>query len=83
MEYSFTAEQDQFRDILARFLRDKSPTTEIRKWMDDDTGHDPAVWQQLCGDLGLAGIHLPEAVGGSAVGPKFQAHPTRLPTKED
>ena len=69
MDYAFTAEQDQFRDVLARFLGDKSPATEIRKLMETDTGYDPEVWQQVCGDMGLAGLHLPEDFGGAGYGP--------------
>jgi alkylation response protein AidB-like acyl-CoA dehydrogenase len=69
MEFCFSPEQEQFRESLARFLRDRSPTTAIRKLMETDTGHDPVVWRQLCGELGLAGLHLPEEVGGSGYGP--------------
>ena len=32
--------------------------------MADDAGHDPAVWRSLAGDLGVPGLHLPEALGG-------------------
>lgn len=69
MEFVFTEEQDQFRDVLARFLTDKSPTTAIRALMDDERGYDPAVWSQLCEELGLTGIHIPEAYGGAGYGP--------------
>ena len=69
MAFSFTEEQEQFRDVLARFLRDKSPTTEIRKLMETDSGYDAEVWQQVCNDMGLAGIHLPEESGGAGYGP--------------
>ncbi|MBI1181750.1 MAG: acyl-CoA dehydrogenase [Alphaproteobacteria bacterium] len=69
MDFSFSHEQEQFRDSLARFLRDKSPTSAVRKLMATDRGYDPAVWRQLCDDLGVAGLHLPEDVGGSGYGP--------------
>ncbi len=69
MEFSFTAEQDQFRDILGRFMRDKSPATAVRQLMETDSGYDADIWVQICADLGLAGIHLPESVGGTGYGP--------------
>jgi alkylation response protein AidB-like acyl-CoA dehydrogenase len=69
MEFCFSPEQEQFRESLARFLRDRAPTTATRKLMDTEAGYDPAVWRQLCGELGLAGLHLPEEVGGSGYGP--------------
>ena len=69
MEFSFTAEQDQFREILARFLRVKSPSTAIRADMESELGYDPSVWKQLCHELGLTGVHIPEAHGGAGYGP--------------
>jgi alkylation response protein AidB-like acyl-CoA dehydrogenase len=69
MEFSFTAEQDQFRDILGRFLRDKSPASAVRSVMETDQGYDTDVWRRCCVDLGLAGIHLPEDCGGTGYGP--------------
>jgi alkylation response protein AidB-like acyl-CoA dehydrogenase len=68
MEYSFTAEQEQFREIVARFLKDKSPTTVTRNLMATDRGYDEDVWRQMCQELGLAGIHIPEAYGGAGFG---------------
>lgn len=68
MEFAFTAEQDQFRDILARFLADKSPATAVRTLMDSERGYDEDVWKQLCQELGLTGIHLGEDHGGAGYG---------------
>jgi len=68
MEFSFTAEQDQFRDVLGRFMRDKSPASAVRSLMETDKGFDAEVWQQLCAEQGLAGIHLPEDCGGTGYG---------------
>ena len=68
MAFSFTDEQEEFRDVLRRFLEEKSPSTEVRRWMEEPEGFDPAVWEQLCGELGLAGVHLPEEYGGQGFG---------------
>lgn len=65
MQYAFTEEQDQFRDIVARFCRDKSPTTTVRQLAESEHGFDPVVWKQMCQEIGVAGIHISEELGGS------------------
>ena len=69
MHVGFTDDQQQFREVVARFLSDKSPPTAVREWMASDVGYDPAVWQQLSQELGLVGIHIPEMYGGAGFGP--------------
>ncbi len=69
MEFAFTDEQDQFRTVVSRFLRDKSPTTVVRQLMETADGYDPSVWRQLAQDLALTGIHIPEIYGGAGFGP--------------
>ena len=68
MEFTFSADQEQFRDMVARFCRDKSPATEVRQLMEDERGFDPAVWQQLASELGVLGIHIAEDRGGLGFG---------------
>ncbi len=69
MPVGFTEDQEQFREVVARFLADKSPTTAVRALMGSAAGYDPAVWRQLGGEVGLLGTHLPEAYGGFGFGP--------------
>jgi alkylation response protein AidB-like acyl-CoA dehydrogenase len=64
MRFSFSDEQEEFRVFLRRFLEDKSPTTEVRRLMETDSGYDEAVWKQLSTDLGLPAVHVPEEYGG-------------------
>lgn len=68
MNFSFTDEQQEFRLVLRRFLEDKSPTKEVRRLMETDDGCDPEVWRQVCQDLGLTGVHIPEEYGGQGFG---------------
>jgi alkylation response protein AidB-like acyl-CoA dehydrogenase len=68
MRFSFTDEQEEFRGVVQRFLRDHSSPTAVRRLMASDTGYDPDVWARLCGDLGLAGIAVPESCGGQGFG---------------
>jgi alkylation response protein AidB-like acyl-CoA dehydrogenase len=64
----FSEEQDEFRDGVRRFLHDKSREADVRRLMDGDLGHDPAVWRQMSEQLGLPGLIVPEAHGGSGFG---------------
>jgi alkylation response protein AidB-like acyl-CoA dehydrogenase len=68
MQFSFSDEQEQFRDVVRRFATDKSPTTAVRALMATERGYDPEVWQQLSQDLALPGLALPEVYGGSGFG---------------
>lgn len=69
MQNEFTEDQEQFRQVVARFLQDKSQPSDIRRLMESETGYDHAVWQQLCEEVGLAGTHIPVAYGGFGFGP--------------
>jgi len=65
---SFSDEQEQFREILQKFLSTQAPTTEVRRIMASDSGHASELWRRLCDELALPGLHLPEACGGSGFG---------------
>lgn len=68
MNFSFSEEQDAFREVLKRFLESKSPATEVRRLMETESGWDEAVWSQICEELGLPGIAIPETYGGQGFG---------------
>jgi alkylation response protein AidB-like acyl-CoA dehydrogenase len=68
MQFSFTSEQEEFRSVLRRFLEDKSPPTVVRRLMETDAGWDRESWRDLNQQLGLTGIHIPEAYGGQGFG---------------
>jgi alkylation response protein AidB-like acyl-CoA dehydrogenase len=68
MSFSFTDEQREFRDVLRRYLEDRAPVSEVRRLMATETGWEREGWQQLNQELGLAGIHIPEAYGGQGFG---------------
>jgi alkylation response protein AidB-like acyl-CoA dehydrogenase len=68
MQFAFTQEQLQFRDVVRRFLDDRAPPSEARRLMSTDTGFDPATWRSLAVELGACGIHVPETYGGAGFG---------------
>ncbi|HVY17306.1 MAG TPA: acyl-CoA dehydrogenase family protein [Rhodopila sp.] len=68
MQFTFTAEQEEFRSVLRRFLEEKSPPTAVRKLMETEIGWDRAAWRELNQQLGLCAVHIPEAYGGQGFG---------------
>jgi alkylation response protein AidB-like acyl-CoA dehydrogenase len=68
MRFGYSDEQEQFRAIVARFLRERSPPSEVRKHMASADGYERTLWQQLAGELGLTGVHVPESFGGQGFG---------------
>ena len=69
MNLTFTEEQEELRASVRRFLADKAPSEAVRRWMESEEGHDPAVWRQMAEQLGLQGLALPEEFGGAGYGP--------------
>ena len=68
MRFSFTPEQDEFRATLRRALEARSPTKEVRRLMATDAGYEREGWLKFNQELGLTGIHIPEAYGGQGFG---------------
>ncbi|HEY2507607.1 MAG TPA: acyl-CoA dehydrogenase family protein [Streptosporangiaceae bacterium] len=60
-----TAEQEELRASVRRFLADRAPISAVRELMESTDGLDAAVWRQAGDQLGLQGIAIPEEYGGS------------------
>jgi alkylation response protein AidB-like acyl-CoA dehydrogenase len=69
MSVGYSAEHDELRQVVRDFLRDKSPSQEVRRLMEAGESRDDEVWALLTGQLGLSGIAVPEEYGGSGYGP--------------
>jgi alkylation response protein AidB-like acyl-CoA dehydrogenase len=52
--------RESLREAFARL----SPPAEVRSQMATAQGWDPEVWRRLCRELGLAGLMVPEELGG-------------------
>ncbi|ALD92488.1 acyl-CoA dehydrogenase [Cupriavidus gilardii CR3] len=61
--------QDMLRDNALTFLRENAPISALRAMRDsgDPVGFSRELWQRFA-DLGLAGVLVPEAYGGSGLG---------------
>lgn len=64
----YTQEQNQFRELVRRFVAEKFPESEVRRLMETEEGYDPKVWAQAAEQLGLQGIAIPEEYDGSGSG---------------
>ncbi|WP_045878390.1 acyl-CoA dehydrogenase family protein [Pseudofrankia sp. DC12] len=68
MDLAFTPEQVELRRMVRDFLDKTSPETEVRRLMETAAGYDPASWHQLAGEIGVAGLAVPEEYGGAGSG---------------
>jgi alkylation response protein AidB-like acyl-CoA dehydrogenase len=60
-----SAEQDELRESVRRFLADRAPLTRVRELMETEDGTDQAVWEQAAAQLGLQGLAIPQDYGGA------------------
>jgi len=68
VDFAFSPEQEQLREVVRMFLGQKSPESEVRRLMGTPEGYDRVVWKQLARELDLPGIIIPESYGGSGFG---------------
>jgi len=64
MDFDLSDEQRLLQETVAGFIDNECPPARLRELYDDEVGYDPVLWKGLA-ELGLAGIHLPGAYGGS------------------
>ena len=68
MNFAFSEEQEELRNIVRQFLEAKSPESAVREQMDTEQGYDPVVWTQMAEQLGLQSLIIPEEFGGQGFG---------------
>ena len=62
------SERQALRDSVHRLLADHSTESAVRATMETAAGYDKKLWQQLA-DMGITGLIVDEAHGGSGAGP--------------
>ncbi|CAN5653152.1 acyl-CoA dehydrogenase family protein [soil metagenome] len=69
MDFSFTSDQNDLRDLVNRVLTDRCAPEHLRDvaFGDGSTGVDLELWRELAA-LGIVGIGLPESAGGAGLG---------------
>ena len=65
MNFAFSEEQEELRNIVRSFLENKSPEAAVREQMETENGVDEAVWTQMAEQMGLQSLIIPEEYGGS------------------
>ncbi|MGK5555505.1 acyl-CoA dehydrogenase family protein [Actinomadura kijaniata] len=63
-----TEEQRDLAAAVRAFLADHAPMAEVRRVAESDAAYDARLWERLSGELGLAGLIVPEEYGGSGAG---------------
>lgn len=61
----FTEDHASLRSSLRGFFADLVPESEVRRLMATDEGYDGELWRRCASELGLQGLLVPEAYGGS------------------
>ncbi|MGH0033048.1 MAG: acyl-CoA dehydrogenase family protein [Myxococcota bacterium] len=67
MDFGLSDDQKLLEETVRGFLADKVPITRVRELRDADCPNDRAVWKQLA-EMGVTGVLVPEAQGGSGLG---------------
>ena len=65
MNFAFSEEQEELRNVVKQFLENKSDEAAVRELMETEAGYDEAVWAQMGEQMGLQGLIIPEEFGGS------------------
>jgi alkylation response protein AidB-like acyl-CoA dehydrogenase len=66
LDLDFTEEQEMLRDMVRGVCAQEAPLTTVRELEDDPDGIARGLWAQL-GELGINGLMIPEAHGGSGM----------------
>ncbi|MEV4245888.1 acyl-CoA dehydrogenase family protein [Streptosporangium canum] len=68
MNLVLTEEQRELRGTVRSFLAAASPLPDVRRAAESESGYDPEVYRRLNGELGLAGLIVPQEYGGAGAG---------------
>ena len=66
MDFGLSEEQRLLQETIRGFAAAECPPARLRPLFEAGQGHDPALWKGLV-EIGVAGLALPEAHGGSAL----------------
>lgn len=64
MDFQYDTDQEDFRQSVRDFLTEVAPLPRVRQ-IAATTGHDERLWQRVCRELELPGLHVPVEYGGA------------------
>jgi len=67
MNFDLSEEQELLQHTVRGFVEKECPPQRVRELFDAESEHDTDLWHVLV-ELGLGGLHLPEAHGGAGLG---------------
>jgi acyl-CoA dehydrogenase len=67
MDFSLSADQDSLRELTVGLLSTRCTNDHLKVVSKTETGYDLDLWKSMA-ETGLAGIALPESVGGGGLG---------------
>ena len=65
MEFGLSEEQEQLASTLRSLLAKHADSAAVRAALDTEGGYDPALWQLLCEQIGVAALAVPEEYDGA------------------
>ena len=68
MDFALTEDQRFIQDSARSFLADAAGPDALRAVVEGPSGFDEGLWSSLAGEMGFAGLMVPEAHGGSGLG---------------
>lgn len=67
MDFTFSPEQEDFRQAVRTTLGAEAPSAYVRAMIDDPVGVTPELWSAMA-ELGWLGVLVPESAGGLGLG---------------
>jgi alkylation response protein AidB-like acyl-CoA dehydrogenase len=67
MDFTFSPEQDDFRQAVRSVLETEAPSQYVREMIDDPVGVTDTLWDKMA-ELGWLGVLVPESHGGLGLG---------------
>lgn len=65
MDFAFSPEQQELATMVRSLLDKRADSRAVRAAMASDLGHDEALWQTLCEQIGVSALAVPEAYDGA------------------
>lgn len=78
MRFALTDEQEELRKAVRGLVERRAGTVDLRAAMASPEGYDTRLWSQLCEQIGVAALAVPEEYGGAG----FTSFETHLVTEQ-